>query len=354
MATATRRGWWRSTSPAAPTAEAVLPDTARFDRIIHVELMRADRTGVQFCLAVFDLGPAEPARPADEYEFATYLMSRLRATDHAGCMGDRKVGVVLWDTDYAGAEIFTNSVLAGCTLPRKPAAEIYVHPFKRRPRTDTPVEHSSRGGRPLDELLAEPLPTWKRVVDVIGATAGLIVLWPLLLATAAAVKLTSRGPVLFKQQRSGLGGRPFTIYKFRTMCVDAEAKKGDLRKFSEQDGPAFKMKHDPRITPIGRYLRKACLDELPQLWNVLLGDMSLVGPRPLPCDEADGCLEWERRRLFVTPGLTCIWQIEGKSRVPFKEWMRMDIRYMTARSFWQDVRLLFRTAAAVVMHRASH
>jgi len=353
MATATRRGWLRKPSPAAPTAESVLPDTARFDRIIHVELMRADRSGVRFCLAVFDLGRGRGDQPTDEFDFATYLMTRLRATDHAGCMGGRQIGVVLWDTDFAGAEVFTNNVLAGCPLPTKPAVEIFVHPFKRPPRTE-PANDDSEGGRPLDDLLARPLPAWKRVVDVAGASLGLVAISPLLLATAAAIKFTSKGPVLFRQQRAGLGGRPFTIYKFRTMCVDAEAKKDGLRKFSEQDGPAFKMKDDPRITPIGRYLRKACIDELPQLWNVLKGDMSLVGPRPLPVGEAEGCLEWERRRLFITPGLTCIWQVDGKSRVPFKEWMRMDIRYMNARTFAQDFRLLFRTAAAVVLHRASH
>ncbi len=354
MTIATRRGWWPATPPVAPSPESVLPDATRFDRIIHVELMRADRTGVRFCLAVFDLGKADPSRPADAYEFATYLMTRLRATDHAGCMDHRQVGVVLWDTDHAGAEIFVNSLLAGCPQATKPKAEIYVHPFKRRPRIDKSDDEPEEGGKPLDDLLSQPLPAWKRVIDVAGASLGLVMLAPLLLATAAAIRVTSRGPVLFTQLRSGLAGRPFAIYKFRTMCIDAETKKGGLRKFSEQDGPAFKMKDDPRITSIGRYLRKACIDELPQLWNVLRGDMSLVGPRPLPCDEAEGCLEWQRRRLFITPGLTCIWQVYGKSRVPFKEWMRMDIRYMNARSLGHDLRLLFRTAAAVLLHRASH
>jgi lipopolysaccharide/colanic/teichoic acid biosynthesis glycosyltransferase len=357
MATATRRGWWNRTTPAALTAEAVLPDAQRFDRIIHVELMRADRSGATFCLAVFDLGPADPAAPNDEYEFATYLMTRLRATDHAGCMGGRQVGVVLWDTAYDGAEVFVNSLLAGCPLAKRPTAEIYVHPFHRRPKRpdSTHPEPSGVGeAKPLTDLLAKPAPAWKRVIDVAGALFGLVALAPLLALTAVAIKLTSKGPVLFTQKRSGLGGRAFTIYKFRTMCVEAEQIKKDLRKFSEQDGPAFKMKDDPRVTSIGRYLRKTCIDELPQLWNVLQGDMSLVGPRPLPVDESEGCLDWERRRLFITPGLTCIWQLDGKSRVPFKEWMRMDIRYMHGQTLAQDVRLLFRTAKAVVLHRASH
>ena len=206
----------------------------------------------------------------------------------------------------------------------------------------------------LEELLLCPLPRWKRAVDVLGAGAGLILLAPLLAAVAAAVKLTSRGPALFTQTRDGLGGRRFTIYKFRTMVPDAEARKAALRAQSEQDGPAFKMARDPRITPIGRWLRKTCLDELPQLWNVLRGDMSLVGPRPLDSRESDRTSWWERRRLLVTPGLTCIWQVHGKSRVSFDEWMRMDIRYMQGRGAAGDFGLIFRTAWNMARHRGSH
>ena len=207
---------------------------------------------------------------------------------------------------------------------------------------------------PLEEVLLCPLPAWKRVLDVAGATAGLIVLSPLLLGTAAAIKLTSPGPVLFRQTRDGLGGRKFRINKFRTMVADAEAQKAALRKNSEQDGPAFKMEHDPRITPIGRWLRKTCVDELPQLWNVLAGDMSLVGPRPLDSKEMAHTSWWERRRLLVTPGLTCIWQVDGKSKVTFSEWMRMDIRYMRDRTALGDLSLIFRTAWNVALHRGSH
>jgi lipopolysaccharide/colanic/teichoic acid biosynthesis glycosyltransferase len=137
------------------------------------------------------------------------------------------------------------------------------------------------------------------------------------------------------------------------MCLDAEQKKSELMDRNEQDGPAFKIEHDPRVTPLGRWLRKSCIDELPQLWNVLRGDMTLVGPRPLPPDETAQCQQWEQRRLDVTPGMTCIWQAEGR-RVSFPDWMRMDIRYMQNRSLRQDVILLWKTFLKVICHRASH
>src|SRR5262249_28347556 len=156
---------------------------------------------------------------------------------------------------------------------------------------------------------------------------------------AIAIKLTSRGPVLFKQWRTGRGGRPFLIWKFRTMGVDAEARKAELAQLNEQDGPAFKIRNDPRITRLGRILRKTSLHELPQLWNVLRGDMSLVGPRPLPCAEADSCEGWQRRRLEVMPGITCIWQVWGRSSVSFADWVRMDVRYIRSHSLYQDVLL---------------
>ncbi|HQY89821.1 MAG TPA: sugar transferase, partial [Tepidisphaeraceae bacterium] len=152
----------------------------------------------------------------------------------------------------------------------------------------------------------------------------------------------------------GLGGRPFTIYKFRTMCTDAEARQKHLRQLSEQDGPAFKLKKDPRITRIGALLRKTSIDELPQLFNVLNGTMTLVGPRPLPVFEADACKSWHQRRHDVTPGLTCIWQVHGRSRVKFEEWMRMDMRYAKRRTFWQDAKLVISTVPAVIMRRGAN
>jgi lipopolysaccharide/colanic/teichoic acid biosynthesis glycosyltransferase len=205
----------------------------------------------------------------------------------------------------------------------------------------------------VEELLVHQLPRWKRAVDVCGAAAGLIVTAPLLVAIAVVIKLTSPGPVIFDQHRAGLGGRQFRIYKFRTMVMDAERHKAELRAQSEQDGPAFKIKHDPRITPVGRLLRSTSLDELPQLWNVLMGHMSLVGPRPLPMEESDACNAWHRVRLDVTPGITCIWQVRGRSRVTFVEWMRMDMSYIRRRSAWMDLKILIATIPAVLLRRGA-
>lgn len=206
---------------------------------------------------------------------------------------------------------------------------------------------------PLENLFLFPHPVWKRTLDVAGAVFGLIVLSPILVAVAALIKITSPGPALFKQLREGHGGKLFTIYKFRTMRVGADAEKAQLQAQSEQDGPAFKMTHDPRITPIGGFLRKTCLDELPQLWNVLKGEMALVGPRPLDYRESERIARWGRRRMHVMPGLTCIWQVHGKSRVSFNEWMRMDIRYSQKVNLWQDIKLVTETLKQVILRRAS-
>ena len=196
-------------------------------------------------------------------------------------------------------------------------------------------------------------PWWKRGIDIVGAGAGLMLLSPVLLVAAGAIKFSSKGPVFFSQQREGKNGRQFGILKFRTMVVNAEALQTELLDKSEQDGPAFKLTNDPRVTKIGKYLRKSCIDELPQLWNVLKGDMSLVGPRPLPVHESLACTAWQRARLTVLPGLTCTWQAYGGRDVKFAQWMQMDLDYIKRRSFLFDLRLIFDTACIALMHRGS-
>ena len=174
------------------------------------------------------------------------------------------------------------------------------------------------------------------------AVTGLLLASPIMAFTALAIKLESKGPVLYSQVRAGQFGKLFTILKFRSMRTDAE-----------KHGAQFAKENDDRVTKIGKIIRKTRIDELPQLWNVLKGDMSLVGPRPLPMDEASGCQQWQRRRLDVTPGLTCIWQVKGRSRVTFSEWMRMDVEYIQRQTLWHDLKILTATVPAVLLRRGA-
>jgi lipopolysaccharide/colanic/teichoic acid biosynthesis glycosyltransferase len=202
-------------------------------------------------------------------------------------------------------------------------------------------------------MFLSPPPFWKRLMDVLGAGVLLILLSPLMIGAAIMVRLSSPGPIIFRQKRAGLGGKPFWFYKFRTMYIDAEQRKQELMHLNEAQGPVFKIANDPRVTPIGRNLRRMSIDELPQLWNVLKGDMSLVGPRPPTMDEIDKYTPWQRRRLEVQGGLTCIWQVSGRCLIPFEEWMRMDLRYSRKISPINDLSLLFKTVGAVLSRRGA-
>lgn len=188
----------------------------------------------------------------------------------------------------------------------------------------------------------------KRCLDLVGSGLGLLMLSPLFFLVALAIKTTSRGPVFFSQTRCTLRGRPFKILKFRTMVVDAEAKMKELRKLNELEGPAFKMRNDPRITPVGRFLRKTSLDELPQLFNVLIGDMSLVGPRPPLPSEVERYERWQRRRLSMRPGITCIHEVMARNNKDFNYWMKLDLEYIDNWCFGLDLKILVRTVMTVV------
>jgi exopolysaccharide biosynthesis polyprenyl glycosylphosphotransferase len=189
----------------------------------------------------------------------------------------------------------------------------------------------------------------KRALDFGLALSALIVVSPVMLLAAALIKLTSPGPVFFLQKRIGQNKRRFTIFKFRTMAADAEARMQQMQHLNEVSGPVFKIKHDPRITPVGSFLRKTSIDELPQLINVLKGDMSLVGPRPLPIRDYEGFSEdWHRRRFSVRPGITCLWQVNGRSSIPFEQWMELDMQYIDKWSLWLDLKILAQTIPAVL------
>jgi len=221
----------------------------------------------------------------------------------------------------------------------------------------TQISHTSFDdfyGWPVLVFRSVPEASWqvvgKHLLDFFGSLVLLVLLALPLAVIALMIKLTSPGPVLFKQQRSGLNGRPFTIYKFRTMVNNAEQFKHELEAMNEMTGPVFKVTGDPRITPVGRLLRKFSIDELPQLYNVLRGEMSLVGPRPLPVDEVKRFNDLaHRRRLSMKPGLTCLWQIGGRNEVrDFKEWVRLDLEYIDHWSFWLDLKILWWTLPVVL------
>lgn len=209
-------------------------------------------------------------------------------------------------------------------------------------------------GRPVLVFRSAPSSVWpllaKQAIDFFGALVLLVLTGPIMLVAAIGTRLSSSGPILFRQERSGLNGRPFTMLKFRSMVTDAEQRRHELEKLNEMSGPVFKVTNDPRITPFGRLLRKYSIDELPQLINVLRGEMSLVGPRPLPVHEVKRFDDpAHRRRLSVKPGLTCLWQVSGRNQVTdFNEWVRLDLHYIDNWSLWLDCRILLQTVPTVL------
>lgn len=183
----------------------------------------------------------------------------------------------------------------------------------------------------------------KRMIDIFGSVIGIILLSPIMVIVTIIIKMESKGPLIFAQERVGLNGKVFKMYKFRSMVQNAEELLKDLKDKNEMSGPMFKIKDDPRITNIGRFIRKTSIDELPQLFNVLKGEMSLVGPRPNLPREVDLFNDYHRQKLLVKPGLTCYWQVMGRNNIDFEEWMRLDIKYLQERSLWLDIKLIFRT-----------
>ncbi len=226
-----------------------------------------------------------------------------------------------------------------------PAAysRIYVEKFRHMPLL-------SLSSAPDSELRL----FFKRVLDVVISGISLVVLSPLMACIAALIRVTSPGPVLFQQTRCGLGGRRFTLYKFRSMINNAEQLRAELHQLNELDGPVFKISDDPRITPVGRWLRRFSLDELPQLWNILRGDMSFVGPRPAVPEEVDQYEDWQKRRLRMRPGLTCTWVLEGRNQLDFKRWMQLDLSYINNWSLWLDVKIFLRTIPIVLSGRGAY
>jgi lipopolysaccharide/colanic/teichoic acid biosynthesis glycosyltransferase len=303
----------------------------------------------------------------------------VRATDEKGRLGRYLLGLMLVDTSAAGARAVVDR-LEGLALREK----LHVR-FETRVYAPDDSDFNSQGGTPggrrdsdqsypvelagseLAKTLRVDSPTrefetarhslmhgvLKRSVDIVGASIGLVIAAPVIGAAAIAIRATSSGPAFFTQLREGRNGSVFRIFKLRTMYTGAEAQQATLRALSERDGPAFKMKNDPRVTPVGQFLRTSCIDELPQLLNVLLGHMSLVGPRPLPVQESRACAHWHRRRLDVRPGITCHWQINKGNVESFDDWMRLDLAYVDRGSLWSDFRLMLQTITVPLAGRGS-
>lgn len=221
-----------------------------------------------------------------------------------------------------------------------------ARPVDSRAVVDGYVHYQNSGASPSQAAM-------KRVFDIVAAGSMLWLLLPVFLVVIAVIKLTSRGPVFFKQVRVGMHGRTFNMLKFRSMIVNAESLRATLASANEQSGPVFKMREDPRVTRIGRFIRRYSIDELPQLINVLRGDMSLVGPRPPVPGEVEKYEAWQRRRLSVRPGLTCIWQVSGRNQLSFDEWMYLDMQYIDHWNLTTDFDLLFRTVPAVITGRGA-
>lgn len=394
--------------------DSLLLSPKAMELTLNKERMRCDRHGQYFSLLVIQMG--NRATQNQVRLFAKILHKRLRLTDERGLLLKGGIGVLLPMTELQGARVVLNSIIHTASRNGiKFESEIFLYSgrddseYSADPSVDASVsdsdmvfETSSNSGdtivervnlriqsststkaapqlfsklvraddksqhrrEPADALISESTltsmhigpryPVWKRAMDIGCASMGLLISMPVIVIAAIAIKLTSKGPVFFRQLRSGQYGNAFPVYKLRTMVIDAEELKEKLQLLNERDGPAFKIKNDPRVTRVGGVLRKTGLDELPQLWNVLVGHMAIVGPRPLPCNEDAKCKIWQRRRLDTKPGLTCTWQISKSRKISFADWMRMDLRYADRRTIAGDVSLMFKTVKAVFLGRVGH
>lgn len=357
---------------------------ADFNHEVARERIRATRRSIPFCLITIELtGNSHRRRRARM--LARLLERNVRVTDHKGLIGPSKFAVLLVDTPEMGGR----SALERLTQLTeqhnlKATLQLRVHdPEGFEPDDDSSSDgdsfssesnrsrrRSSDSGAPQsadtyrvegadvqvsseDPLVERPIAkmSLKRAVDIVGGSVGLVLTSPFIVGGMLAIKLTDKGPVMYKQTREGFMGQPFTIYKLRTMVVNADQVQHELRDQNHRDGPAFKMDKDPRVTRVGNLLRKTCIDELPQLWNVIRGEMSLVGPRPLPWHESRACQPWHRRRLDVRPGLTCYWQVNKSRAKTFDDWMRLDLRYIDEHGFFKDLTLIAQTIVVPLMGR---
>ena len=326
-----------------------------FNNLVKQERYRSDRNNQKFSLVTFDVTNLQTSLINPAY-FIDELFSRLRCSDEAGWLNERQIAVLLPETTTDGAQklvhdFFINRLRADSV----PQYNVYMYPSINWNDQNVDGEQSVQSGEVHEKFVSDHrMPVWKRAIDIIGSSIGLLLLSPVLLMVAAVIKFVSPGSVFFRQQRVGKSGKVFTLYKFRTMhenndtSLHSEYLKKLINGERDEEKPMVKINNDPRIIPFGNIIRSTCLDELPQLFNVLRGDMSLIGPRPPIPYEADEYLRWHTRRFDITPGLTGLWQVSGKNRTTFKEMIRLDIKYAAERSLWLDLKILFKTPLVVV------
>lgn len=366
----------KSQRPAAAFAHATRPQVVEaqttgpmlskhnFLRQLRLEKRRTERSKAPLSLVLFTVDLESPDGAAQLRALSESLRSCKRETDVLGYVAEDCLGFLLPDTNEQGAESFTanvrsrNGELGYATVVATYPDQVF--------ESLTEGSHGHVDNAPLfldHEQTQGRVGAWfKRALDIFGSAALLLVLSPILIATAIAVRVTSPGAAIFKQQRLGRCGQPFQIYKFRSMSAKNDDKshreyvakliQGNLAEINQGDAanPVYKMTRDPRITAVGHFIRKTSIDELPQLFNVLLGDMSLVGPRPPLRYEAEKYQVWHLRRILeVRPGITGLWQVIGRSTTSFDEMVRLDLRYIREWSFWMDLRILLQTVRVVVM-----
>jgi exopolysaccharide biosynthesis polyprenyl glycosylphosphotransferase len=338
----------------------VLP-SRQFLKQVQVEKRRADRTKSPLSLVLIHLEGRGGLATTEE--LLGLLSENKRETDILGYAGEDRIGLLLPHTGESGLQVFVRGVWARAVhLPIAIASGTYPDCVFDK-LASTPSDVSDNVEQVLDEAekVSRANAIAKRVLDVVGAVTALVLFSPIMLATAIAVAMTSRGPVIFRQKRIGKDGAPFVFYKFRSMKADADDSihrnyvanliDGKHSEINQGDAgrPVYKMMGDPRITPVGRFIRKTSIDELPQLFNVLKGEMSLVGPRPPLLYEAEKYQSWHLRRILrVRPGITGLWQVEGRSSTSFDDMVRLDLRYIRSQSIWQDLKILLMTVKAVL------
>jgi lipopolysaccharide/colanic/teichoic acid biosynthesis glycosyltransferase len=347
-----------------------------FHAILAKERARVDRNSHVFSLVAFEVRPQESCMDTTFY-LVNQLKKHIRITDEIGWLDNHSIGLLLFNALNDEASLFvekikrncSQNILCKCSITSYPEGMVEHPQNEGAHREFENSYHNSLSGssslqdhhRTTDEQVGlslrpvffDKISIWKRLLDIVVSSIALVVLSPLMVIIAIAVKLTSQGPVFFKQQRAGLGGVAFTFLKFRTMQIDAEEKKSELLQFNKRTGPVFKMENDPRVTRLGVFLRKWSFDELPQFINVFMGDMSLVGPRPPTLDEVEKYESWHNYRLEVKPGITCIWQVYARHEKCFENWVRLDIKYRQKQSLLFDMKLLALTLPAVLSRRGA-